>query len=171
MINLNSKKILILTFLIVILILMSALISSLFLIKELRDNNSNDRCKILLIENSADLEGVLKPGTVGEVETDEPQDNPLPPAIFNTAGIITEIKNDRIVISGNGSNFEDKNPREINIIFTDSTAVFISNDQKTKYKGIEGLQNLKVGNEILIEGAENIRGKTEFIAGIINVLL
>jgi len=167
MTNLNSKKILVFALLIIILVLMSALVSSLFLIKELRDD---DNCKTLPIENSVNLEGALKPGTVGEVETYEPQDNPLPPAIFNTAGIITEIKNDRIVISGNGSNFEDKNPREINIIFIDSTAVFISNDQKTKYKGIEGLQNLKVGNEILIEGAENIRGKTEFVAGTINVL-
>lgn len=167
MIKLNSKKILVFTLLTVILFLISALVSSLFLIKGLRDNNN---CKNLPVKNGVNLEGVLKSGTVGETNVDEPQNNPLPPAIFNTAGIITEIKNDRIVIAGNGSNFKDEAPRELNVVFTDNTTVFVSRDQKVKYNGIEGLQNLKVGYEISIEGAENIRGKTEFIGGTINVL-
>lgn len=167
MTNLNSKKILVFSLLTVILFLMSALISSLFLIKELRNN---DNCKTLPIENSADLEGVLKPGTIGETETDEPRDNPLPPIIFNTAGVITEVKSDRIIIAGNGSNFNDKTSRELNIVFSNDTAVFVSVDQKIRYEGIGGLQNLKVGNEILVSGKENIRGKIEFIAGTIKIL-
>jgi len=165
--NLNSKKILVFTLLTIILFLMSALVSSLFLTKELRNNND---CKSLPVENNADLEGVLESGTIGETEIDKFRDNPLPPIIFNTSGVIVEIKSDQIIIVGNGSNFNDEIPRELSIIFSNDTIVFVSGDQKIKYEGLGGLQNLKVGDEILVSGKENIRGKTEFKGGTIKVL-
>jgi len=166
MVNLNSKNVLLFTFLIIILFLASALISSLFLIEKM----GNNECKTLPAESSVNLEGILEAGTVGEIKNDESQNDPLPPVIFNTSGIIAEIKSDRIIVAGNGSNFKDKAPREISVVFTNNTAVFVFRDQKIKYMGAEGLQNLKIGNKILMGGEENIRGKTEFIARTINVL-
>lgn len=177
MIKLNSKKIQTFSLMALILFLAAALISSLFLINKLKNGNSGDNCKISPLENKLDFEGAMKPGVIGEIknnnEADDATENKnelLPSVISSTSGIITDIKNDRLIVSGDGYNFSDNKPRELNVLFSDSTIVFMSKDQKIKYQGMGGLQNLKAGDSILIEGAENIRGKTEFTAGIINVL-
>lgn len=164
--KINNKTFSVLFLSVFALFLASALISSLFLLKELK----NDNYEIPSLENRVNLEGVLEPGTIGEIENDDSQKNLLPPAVFNTAGVVVAIKNDRLIVAGNGSNFNDKIPRELNVVFIGDTIVFISSDQKVKYRGVDGLRNMAVGKEILIEGAENIRGKTEFAAGTINVL-
>lgn len=112
----------------------------------------------------------FKGGEVGETtETEEREVLPLPQVIFNTSGTILEVKADRLVAQGSGSNFADQKPRELTIIFTDSTTIFKTN-QKVRYQGLDGLKYLTPGMEISIEGAENIRGKNEFRASIINIL-
>ncbi len=177
MIKLNSKKILAFSLVVMILFLAVALISSLSLINKLKDGDSGDNCKIPPLENKIDFEGAMKPGAIGEIESDsgadDPAENknePLPSVISSAFGVITDVKNDRVIVLGDGYNFSDKEPRELNVLFSDDTIVFMSGDQKIKYQGAGGLQNLKAGDRILIEAAENIRGKTEFVAGIINVL-
>jgi len=119
----------------------------------------------------------LKPGGVGEIKgKDEKtgQETPLitptlPISIFSTTGVIAEVKNDRVIVKGDGFNFADQKPRELTIIFTDFTLTF-SKGQKIQYEGLAGLKYLKSGMEILIGSDENIRGKTEFNAKTINIL-
>jgi len=116
-------------------------------------------------------EEVLAPGEIGEIkETEIPegvQIPELPPVIFNTAGTITEIKTDGLIVQGLGSNFTDQKPRELTLIFTDETITF-ELGQKVQYQGLEGLKHLKTGEEVNISSPENIRGKTQFIVDYIN---
>ncbi len=124
-------------------------------------------------------EEILKPGAVGEVKdinslgnTDTASQNfQIPPVIFNASGIISEIKSDRLIARGDGSNFADGGARDLSAFFTVQTTVFIKSDQEIiKYVGFEGLKYLKVGDNILMEGEENLRGKTQFVAKTINIL-
>jgi len=120
---------------------------------------------------------LLKPGKVGEImvkEEETGQEKPLviptlPMAIFSTTGVIQEVKADRLIVEGDGFNFADQKPRELTIIFTDSTITFEKN-REIKYQGLTGLKHLKEGMKILISGDENIRGKTEFKVRTINIL-
>ena len=119
-------------------------------------------------------EEILKPGETGEILESEIEVETLgypefPPVIFNTSGKIVEVKEDRLIVSGSGSNFADQKPRNLIVIFHASTLTFGA-ARKVKYQGLEGLKHLVSGAEILIEGEENVRGKTEFIARTINVL-
>ena len=119
-----------------------------------------------------EISEVLKPGEVGELtekETEERKLLPLDKTIFNTSGTILEVKNDRLIVRGSGTNFADRNSRELTLIFTDLTLT-MKLGQETKYQGLEGLKYLKPGMQILIEGNENIRGKTEFEARYIQIL-
>jgi hypothetical protein len=114
----------------------------------------------------------FKPGEIGEISEKEAEEKgilPLPPAVFNTSGKILEVKSDRIIVQGSGSNFTDQKPRELTLIFVDSTTVY---DPKTKFisQGFDGLKYLKPGMEISIESSGNIRGKTEFQVSSINIL-
>ena len=111
----------------------------------------------------------LKPGEVGEPKKREKPLIELPLVISNTSGTVKEIKKDRLIILGDGSNFSDKKARELTLIFTDSTITF-EPGQKIKYLGFEGLKYLKVGDFITISSSENIRGKTEFIVNYVNKL-
>jgi len=127
------------------------------------------KVKKMEAEKITPIPQVIKPedfgaGTVGEVS-----DTDLPAAIFNTTGIIKEIKEDRLVAQGDGSNFADQQPRELTLIFTADTITF-EPGQKVFYQGLEGLKYLKPGMNILIDGAENIRGKTEFKINTINLI-
>lgn len=111
-----------------------------------------------------------KSGTTGEISEEEAKQKeiiPMPEAIFNTQGTISAVQADRLIVEGDGSSFADQQPRTIVVVFTDSTITF-SPGQKTKYIGLEGLKTLKSGMNISINGDENIRGKTEFKARIIN---
>jgi uncharacterized protein YneF (UPF0154 family) len=113
-------------------------------------------------------EETFKPGETGEISDQELKEKgtlPLPQAIFNTTGVISEVGKDRLIVQGDGTNFSDKKPRELTLIFTASTIVF-EPGQKTKYQGLEGLKHLKKGDSISI--SENIRGKTQFIVDYIN---
>ena len=118
----------------------------------------------------------FKPGEIGEIKVKEEtgQETPLvtpttPFIIFSTTGTILEVENDRLIVKGDGFNFADQKPRELTVIFTDST-VTINKNQMEEYQGLAGLKYLKEGMEILIQGEENIRGKIEFTARAINIL-
>ena len=104
----------------------------------------------------------LEPGKIGETKEKE-----LPLFVFNTTGQVKEIKEDRVIALGSGSNFADQKPRILNLLFTENTLLF---KEGKKYQGFEGLKYLETGMKILIEGAENIRGKTQFKVKTINVL-
>ena len=113
-----------------------------------------------------------KPGEVGEIPEEKIKEEEipsLPQIIFNTTGVISQIKSDRVIVQGSGSNFVDRKQRELTIIFTDSTITF-EKGQKMEYQGLDGLSHLQEGMEILIEGEENIRGKIEFQVRTINIL-
>lgn len=105
-------------------------------------------------------------GDIGEVGG---ENTPLSLVIFNTTGTIQEVKGNYLIARGDGTNFADKSPRTLKVIFTESTKTF-KPGQKTYYQGLDGLGYLKPGMKISISGAENIRGKTEFQARTINVL-
>jgi len=115
----------------------------------------------------------LASGEVGEIKkTEVPEEveiPELPPVIFNTAGVITEIKTDSLIVQGSGSNFTDQKARELTLIFTDETIVF-EFGQKAQYQGFEGFQHLKTGESINISSPENIRGKTQFKVDYVNKL-
>jgi len=112
----------------------------------------------------------LKPGEIGEITGKEVEEKGIllpPPTIFNTSGTISEVKSDRLIVQGSGSNFVDQKPRELTLIFTDSTITFESG-QRIKYQGLEGLKHLRIGEVIGISSPENIRGKNQFVVDYIN---
>jgi hypothetical protein len=119
-------------------------------------------------------EEILKPGEVGEPPEDQtpqlpPGTSELPSVVFNTSGKIIEIKSDRLIVAGSGSNFADQKPRELTVI-VDSLTTTMKLGQQIKYQGLEGLKYLSAGAEIIIESNENIRGKTEFRAEYVHIL-
>jgi hypothetical protein len=91
----------------------------------------------------------------------------MPPAIFNTKGEIIGLKSDSILVKGSGENFEDQKSRTLTVKITENTIVF-EKGQVSRYEGLEGLEYLNEGEEILISSSGNIRGKTEFEARYIN---
>lgn len=109
---------------------------------------------------------ILKPGKIGE---EKGVTSSLPPVSFNTTGIISEVGSNKLIVEGDGSNFTDQKPRTLIVVFSDSTITF-QPGQKIKYQGFEGLKYLEEGMEILIEGEENLRGKTIFLTRTINIL-
>jgi len=119
----------------------------------------------------------LGAGKVGEVMVKEEETGreiplvsaTLPPAIFSTTGIITEIKENSLIVSGSGTNFADGLPRDLTLIITFETITFNKN-QSLSWKGNEGLKHLKAGMKILIGSDENIRGKTDFRVKTINII-
>lgn len=119
----------------------------------------------------------METGSVGEVMAKEEktgQEAPLvsplmPPTIFSTAGKVTKIESDRVVISSNGTHFADGVPREVAAVFSTETFTFVSG-QAFKWQGLAGLKQLQPGMEILVDSSENIRGKVEFKAKTINIL-
>ena len=127
------------------------------------------------------IEEILPPGEIGEAPKggtpagtpENPETGPeivgLPPVIFNTAGKIIGIQNDKLIVEGSGSNFSDQKPRELTLILTSATITF-EPGQKTKYQGLEGLKHLRAGQSIDISSSENIRGKIQFVVDYINKL-
>jgi hypothetical protein len=91
----------------------------------------------------------------------------MPSAVFNTKGEIIELRSDSILVKGSGENFEDQKSRTLTVKITEETIVF-EKRQESRYEGLEGLEYLNEGEEILISSSGNIRGKTEFEAGYIN---
>jgi hypothetical protein len=126
-----------------------------------------------IVEKPEEIAEPFKKGEIGELTEEEIKEKnilPLPAQIFNTTGIITKIEKDHLIVKGDGSNFSDKKPRELTLLFTGSTITFESG-QKIKYEGLEGLKHLKIGESISISSPENIRGKTQFTVDYINKLL
>ena len=111
----------------------------------------------------------FKKGEIGEPKGEEKPQIELPPVISNTSGTVKDIKKDKLIILGDGSNFLDQKPRDLTLIITDSTITF-EPGQKIKYEGFEGLKHLKIGDQISISSSENIRGKTEFFVTYVNKL-
>lgn len=114
----------------------------------------------------------LRSGEIGEISEEEIEEReilPLRQIVFNTSGIILEVRKDSLIVQGSGTNFTDREPRELTLIFTESTLT-LRIGGGIKYQGLEGLKYLKSGMQILIEGNENIRGKTEFEARYIHIL-
>lgn len=109
----------------------------------------------------------LSSGQVGEIES-ALQKPGFANHIFSTAGPILETGQDYMVITGDGSNFADGQARELRCRFADTTLTF---DQAgEKYQGIVGLAVLKPDMMVLVGGAENIRGKTEFELKTVNII-
>ena len=92
----------------------------------------------------------------------------MPSVIFSTAGKIIKVKTGSLLIKGDGSSFVDGIPRYLKCIFTDDTLTFTKD--WLKYKGKDGLSALQQGMNVLIESADNIRGKTEFTIKTVNIL-
>ena len=125
-------------------------------------------------------ERTMEIGTVGSIPEGEtieninpeaienpvrPLDLPIPNDIFNTAGTILKLQANSIVIRGNGTNFDDQIKRDITVIINSETTV-----NKVKGDSEYFKQNLKVGDEVVIEAAYNIHGKTELLASYINTI-
>ncbi len=93
----------------------------------------------------------------------------MPLVISNTVGTIIEVKTDKIIVRGQGTNFADGIPRTLTVSFTNETVTF---DKTSTFRrtGKAGLKLLKPGMFILIGSSENIRGKTEFKAKTIKIL-
>lgn len=110
----------------------------------------------------------LLPGEVGEVLVENPdtgQEEPLtspvmPQIISSTVGKVIEATDSYLLIQGNGSNFADFQPRELKCFFADN--LIIADKDKKPYQMPTGLSLLQPGREVLVSGAENLRGKTEF---------
>ena len=92
-----------------------------------------------------------------------PLDLPIPNDIFNTSGVISGIYGNYIVVRGIGTNFDDQVKRDLTVNI----------DENTSINGVKGgsfQTALSVGDEISIESAYNIHGKTEFTAKYINII-
>lgn len=113
----------------------------------------------------------FKAGEIGEPETPEEKENApsLLLLIVNTTAQVKEIKENGIIALGSGSNFVDQKPRELTLLFTRETLVGKIGSRNFQI-GLEGLKELKPGMQILIEGDENIRGKTQFKIKTINII-
>lgn len=119
----------------------------------------------------------VEAGTIGEVyvkDEETGEEKPFvgtfnPSVMFNTIGTIQEVKEDSLIVEGTGSNFVDRKPRTLTLIFTNSTTTFEKN-RLNSYLGKVGLSYLEPGMKIFIDGFENIRGKTEFTVKTINIM-
>jgi hypothetical protein len=164
--NKNQKNIL------VVILIIVHIVAIAFFFSCFKKKITSQPCKekVITEEEVLKLQGA---GTVGEVSGEETEGEGLillPPTLFNTSGTISQIKTDRLIIQGDGTNFADGKPRELTLIFTASSVIFDS-ETKNLYQGLGGLSHLKIGMKIAIEGIENIRGKTEFIVSSITTLL
>lgn len=113
---------------------------------------------------------IFQPGEIGEIEVDPavPQSGAeLGDIIFDTSGVVQEVHRDRVIVLGDGSNFEDRQPRQLTLLWTLETDLFLADG--TRYVGLRGLEQLSPGMHIGITGNENIRGRTEFTARDVNI--
>lgn len=111
--------------------------------------------------------GIIGEGAVVDIE-DITVSSVLPKDIFSTTGIVLEIKEDAIIIQSDGHSFADGIGRELTCLTQDS--MFVIDKNKVKHQGIDSLNALEIGDEILIKSTENIRGKIEFTIKSIKIL-
>ena len=160
---------------IILVVVVLALISQIFILKKEITSLSQELSQELLPEAIEPQD--FGAGEVGEVmvkdeKTGEqaPLVSPIMPLVIsNTAGTIIEVKTDRVIIRGSGSNFADEKPRILTAVFTADTITF---DKTSTFRqiGAVGLKRLEPGMQILIGSPENIRGKTEFKVKTIKIL-
>ncbi len=118
-----------------------------------------------------------KPGETGEmtmVDEETGEEVPLktavmPVDIFSTSGTIVSVKRNGLVALTEGFSFADGQPREVELVFTDSTVVR-SADRSERWTGLEGLNHLTSGMMVLVASDENIRGKTKYEVKNVNIL-
>lgn len=166
--KIDNKKIIISLLILIVLIL--------GIISFLKTTNKNPTLEVYVPIPEASME-VGNTGFLEETETIEtvnpdalqnpvrPLDMPIPKDIFHTAGSIITIQANSVIIRGNGTNFDDQRKRDLTVVI----------DENTKINGVKGdleyfKTNLKLGDEISIEAAYNIHGKTEFLAKYINTI-
>lgn len=89
--------------------------------------------------------------------------------LFSTTGVIKEVLNNGLIVYADGYTFADEIPREISVIFNNSTIV-ISKDRQVRWVGSSGLYQLAPNTQIAISSDENIRGKLKYEAKYINIL-
>ena len=70
---------------------------------------------------------------------------------------------------GDGHSFADNQSRELTVLFRDET-VTTSADRQGRFSGLVGLNHLVVGQRVLVESNENIRGKLKFQVNYLNIL-
>ncbi len=136
-----------------------------------------------LTEQPEKINTALEPGVIGEVEEqddqgqtgEQKQPEPSQPELFDlpslipsTPGVVVRVDGDDLIVLGSGNNFADHQSRELTCIFDDNTLTTSQNG--TKYRGMSGLTILEQGMEVLVSGAENLRGKTEFLVQAIKVI-
>jgi len=92
----------------------------------------------------------------------------LPQEIYSTTGTILKVRDDSLIVSGDGSNFADNKQRELTIYFTEQTKTFTKD--AVKHQGMVGMDVLSENMNILINSSENIRGKTSFTIKTISIL-
>lgn len=163
--DLSYQKVLLLVSAILILFLTAISSTSIAYIKFMEKQNKLPASSV----NNEPPPEFLKAGNVGEVK-DEPESNlpqqeknELPQVVWSLYGTIKEVKNDRLIMKSEGGNFEDAVMRDLNAIYSAETLTITSTDPVVvQYQGLEGLKHLKIEDQVLVEGAENLRGKIEF---------
>jgi hypothetical protein len=116
-------------------------------------------------------------GEVGEVLVANPETGEeeslktatMPPAIFSVAGTISQLYDNGFAMMTDGYNFADEQGREVEVLYQTKTVTTLA-DRSSRYKGMDGLASLKVGQSVVVESDENIRGKLKFKANYINLL-
>lgn len=132
-------------------------------------NEADNNAEIQEIEEEQEkIEEELGIGEVGESEDSEINAK-TPESMFSTTGKILEISRDKLLVTGDGTNFADQKSRNITGILSENTLVVTRTPLKS-YKGEEGMALLHNGLEVLLISEENIRGKTEFTLKAIKFL-
>lgn len=162
--SLNKKQFCILLIILFIVILILSI--ALFTCSKKTCQTKTSEEAVTTEEEALKQAGAGKTGELTEEEMKKEEVLPPPSVISNTRGEILQVRLDSILVAGDGSNFVDKQPRDIIVKLTSLTTIYDST-KRVSYTEFEGLKYLTVGMTISIEGAENIRGKTEFFANII----
>ncbi|MCX6791378.1 MAG: hypothetical protein NTV62_04315 [Candidatus Gribaldobacteria bacterium] len=108
----------------------------------------------------------IKDATTGQEEILQNANFPL--LITSTVGKVIKIENGYLTLQGNGNSFADAQPREIKAKATEQTKVFDAQQKMTE--GVTAINSLTLGQNVLVEGEGNIRGKTEFNLLTVNIL-
>ncbi|MDD5231675.1 MAG: hypothetical protein PHC43_10125 [Candidatus Marinimicrobia bacterium] len=112
--------------------------------------------EVFVLNESTGEEVPLKTGT-------------MQPDLFSAAGVIKEVLSNGLIVYTDGYTFADETPREVSVIFNDSTIV-MSSDRQVRWVGSSGLYHLTPDIQIVISSDENIRGKLKYEAKYINIL-
>lgn len=135
---------------------------------------------LLPVQEKEEIDTTLKDagaGDFGEVTVQDEDtgkevpliDSNVPKIIFNTAGAVKEVRPDRLIVGGNGSNFADGRPRNLTLVFTSETLT-IGKGESFRCFGEECLKHFKSGMKVSISSDENIRGKVKFKVKKIKIL-